>query len=199
MASSKFWICVCAAEQVWGQIHWNVFKYKYFSLGQIQIHSFVNLFKYNYFWMYFKYKYFSNEKNKFIVFLCFLFWYTHYITSQHQLDEERWDFLIGFTHKMFHIILWSFRIILHIIEDNLPLIDKEAIKSHYIKISVIAIPYDHREKTIPSWLCVQFSDQIISWNKSCWWQNIQIKTWNNLSILMYLKMYLKNQILCKSI
>ena len=54
--------------QVWDQKHWNVFKYKYFSFGQIQIHWIVNVFKYKYFWMYFKYKYFSNEKNKFIVF-----------------------------------------------------------------------------------------------------------------------------------
>jgi len=30
--------------QVCGQIHWNVFKYKYFVFGQI--HSFVNVFKY---------------------------------------------------------------------------------------------------------------------------------------------------------
>jgi len=61
---------VLLTMQIWGQIHWKVFKYKYFSFGQIQIHSFVNVFKYKYFLMYFKYKYnyFSNEKNKFIVF-----------------------------------------------------------------------------------------------------------------------------------
>jgi len=34
---------------------------------------------------------------------------------------------------MFHIIPWSHLIKLHLIEDNLPLIDKEAIRSHYIK------------------------------------------------------------------
>ena len=35
--------------QLWGQIHWNVFKYRYFSFGQIKIHSVVNIFKYKHF------------------------------------------------------------------------------------------------------------------------------------------------------
>ena len=98
---------------------------------------------------------FQMKRTNSLFFLCFLFWWTQYITSQHQLDlshqfmnfllitpkdvhnshqsdEERWH-LIGFTHKMFHIILWSLLIMLNRIEDNLPLIDKEAIRSHYIK------------------------------------------------------------------
>ena len=111
------------SSQVWGQIHWNVFKYEYFSFGQI--HSFVNVFKYKYFWMYF-----FKLKNKFIVFpFLFILIYTlpnitastRFVTSifqffvdytwevqnSHQSDEERWDLLIWVTHKMFHIILWS--------------------------------------------------------------------------------------------
>jgi len=82
--------CMVYAIQVWGQIHWNIFKYKYF-------------------WMYYKYKYFSNEKNKFIVFLWFLFWHTHYITSQHQLDlsHQFMNFLLitPEEHKMFKILV----------------------------------------------------------------------------------------------
>ena len=74
------------------QIHWNVFKYKYkhFSFGQIQIYSFVNIFKYNYFWEYFKYKYYSNKKDKFIV-RSFAFILLHIL---HHIIVFRWRLFV---------------------------------------------------------------------------------------------------------
>ena len=70
--------------QVWGQIHWNVFKYKYLWV----------YFKYKYFWMYFKY--FTNEKNKFIVFpLLFILIHTiHNITASTRFVTSIYEFLL---------------------------------------------------------------------------------------------------------
>ena len=42
------------SNQTWGQIHWNVFKYKYFWGIQIQILLNANVFKYKYFWKVFQ-------------------------------------------------------------------------------------------------------------------------------------------------
>ena len=57
----------------------------------------------------------------------------------HFIGKMRSAHKMSINNLIFHIILWSLLIILHIIEDNLPL---------------IAIPYEHTQKTIPSWLCV---------------------------------------------
>jgi len=96
-------------DQVWGQIHWNVFKYKnkYFSFGQIQIHSFVSVFKYKYFWNDFKYKYFSNEKNKFIIFpLLFILIHTLYnITPSIRFVTSIYEFFCQNFHQSDDIYL----------------------------------------------------------------------------------------------
>ena len=72
--------CMVYAIQVWGQIHWNIFKYKYF-------------------WMYYKYKYFSNEKNKFIVFpLVFILTHTlHNITASTRFVTSIYEFFVDYT------------------------------------------------------------------------------------------------------
>jgi len=86
----RFFLHVYWHFLVWGQIHWNVFKYKYFSFGQIQIHSFVNVFKY---------KYFLNEKNKFIVFsLLFILIRTlHNIKASTRFFTSIYEFFVDYT------------------------------------------------------------------------------------------------------
>jgi len=85
----------------WAYIRYGV-KYiiMYFNTNlkncQIQIPSFVNVFKYKYYLVYFKYKYFSNEKNKFIVFpLFFILIHTLYnITASTRFVTSIYEVLL---------------------------------------------------------------------------------------------------------
>jgi len=85
--------------------------------------------------MYYKYKYFSNEKNKLIVFpLVFILTDTlHDITASTRFVTSIYECFVDYT--------WGTQNVQNSCRISL-------------KISLVAFPYDHREKTIPSWLCV---------------------------------------------
>ena len=83
---------------LWDQIHWNVFKYKHFFWSNTFICKCIS-----------NTNTFQMKRTNSLFFLCFLFWYTHYITSQHQLDlsHQIMNFLLitPEEHKMFKILV----------------------------------------------------------------------------------------------